>query len=59
MSIMSSIGRHGAAIRKARHDARSVRDLGSLPPEIRKDIGRAVEQDIRSRKLRSSIFPEH
>ena len=57
MSIMSSIGRYGAAIRRARRDAKSVRDLNSLPSEIQKDIGWPVEQDITSRKLRSSIFP--
>lgn len=57
MSIMNSIGRYGAAIRKARRDAKSVRDLNSLPPELQKDIGWPVEQDARSRKLYSSLFP--
>ncbi|WP_269929690.1 hypothetical protein [Aminobacter sp. HY435] len=57
MSIMSTIGRYGAAIRKARRDARSVRDLNSLPIELQKDIGWPAEQDARTRKLHSSIFP--
>lgn len=57
MSIMSSIGRYGAAIRKAHRDAKSVRHLNSLPPEIQKDIGWPVEEDARTRSLYTTIFP--
>lgn len=59
MSIMGSIGRYGAAIRKARREARSIRHLNSLPPEIQKDICWWAEGDARARPLHSPIFPGH
>ena len=59
MSIMGSIGRYGAAILKARRDARSIRHLNSLPPEIQKDIGWPAQNDARARSLYSTIFPGH
>jgi hypothetical protein len=39
MSMLESLGRYGAAIRKAREVHKSRRLLNSLPPEIQKDIG--------------------
>ncbi|WP_378950355.1 hypothetical protein [Mesorhizobium sp. ANAO-SY3R2] len=59
MSIMGSIGRYGAAIRKAHRNARSIRHLNSLPPEIQKDIGWPVENDARARSLYSTVLPGH
>lgn len=55
MSIMSSIGRYGAAIRKARRDAKTVRSISELSPEIQKDIGWPAYDGERRRSLFSTI----
>ncbi|PWK69099.1 hypothetical protein C8K44_109129 [Aminobacter sp. AP02] len=44
MSIMSTIGRYGAAIQKARRASKSERMLNGLPPEIQRDIGWPVSE---------------
>lgn len=59
MSIMGPIGRYSAAIRKAHRNARSIRHLNSLPPEIQKDIGWPVANDARTKSLYPMIFPGH
>ncbi|MGF7005010.1 hypothetical protein [Aminobacter sp. BE322] len=57
MSIMSTIGRYGAAIRKARRDAQIVRSLNQLPPEVQKDIGWPALEGEPRRRPRSTVFP--
>ena len=39
MSMLNTIGRYGAALRKAHARGKAVRMLNSLPPEVQKDIG--------------------
>ena len=39
MSMFESLGRYGAAIKKAHDRNKARRILNSLPPEIQKDIG--------------------
>lgn len=39
MSILSSIARAADAYRRRRQLSRTERMIGSLPPELRKDIG--------------------
>ncbi|MDH4988948.1 hypothetical protein QEZ47_26240 [Aminobacter anthyllidis] len=48
MSMMSTIGRFGAAIQSARRAAQSERMLNRLPPEIQKDIGWPAPEHWRS-----------
>lgn len=53
MSIMSAIGRYGAAIRNARHAAQSERMLNRLPLEIQKDIGWPAPEHGRHHRKRA------
>ncbi|AWC23508.1 hypothetical protein CO731_02980 [Aminobacter sp. MSH1] len=56
MSIIGSISRYGADIRRARREARSLRRLNSLPPEIQKDIGWPAGSDEQIRALHSAFL---
>ena len=57
MSIMSTIGRYGAAIQKARRASQSERMLNRLPPEIQKDIGWPV-LERRNQVISIHMFPD-
>lgn len=56
MSIMSTIGRYGAAIQKARRASQSERMLNRLPPEIQKDIGWPAPEHGRRRPMTSILM---
>lgn len=58
MSIIGSISRYGADIRKARRNAKSLRHLNSLPPEIQKDIGWPAGSDEQIRALHSAFLSQ-
>lgn len=56
MSIVNTIGRCGAALQKARRDARSIRMLNNLPPEVQKDIGWPAQNHSRQRSMISILM---
>lgn len=56
MSIIGSIGRYGADFRRARREARSLRQLNGLPPEIQKDIGWPAGSDEQISALHSAFL---
>ena len=50
MSIIDSIGQLAHSIRRRREQARTERMIGSLPADIRKDIGWPDSLDEQSRR---------
>ncbi|PSJ60054.1 DUF1127 domain-containing protein [Kumtagia ephedrae] len=45
MSILDDIGHFGTALRAARRNRRTFREINALPPELQKDIGWPMVND--------------